>query len=99
MDTITGYIDRIVYRNKENGYSVLSVTYDNDEITCVGTFQYISEGEYVEFSGHYTEHQLYGEQLVVEKYEIKAPEDTESIIRYLSAGAIKGIGRDRKSVV
>lgn len=92
MDTITGYIDRIVYRNKENGYSVLSVTYDNDEITCVGTFQYISEGEYVELSGHYTEHQLYGEQLVVEKYEIKAPEDTESIIRYLSAGAIKGIG-------
>lgn len=92
MESFSGYIEKIVYRNEDNGYSVLSVSFDGDEITCVGTFQYINEGEYVEFFGETTEHPSYGEQFRVEKYEIKPPEDEKAVLKYLGSGAIKGIG-------
>ena len=92
MDIVEGYVEKIVYKNADNGYTVLSVSSDGDEITCVGTFQYINEGEYVVLEGHFKEHASYGEQLVVEKYEIKVPEDEQAVVRYLGSGAIKGVG-------
>ena len=92
MDIVEGYVERIVYKNADNGYTVLSVSSDGDEITCVGTFQYINEGEYVVLEGHFTTHASYGEQLAVEKYEIKVPEDEQAVVRYLGSGAIKGLG-------
>ncbi|MBP3926126.1 MAG: AAA family ATPase [Clostridium sp.] len=92
MATVTGYIEKIKYRNEENGYSVLSVADGKEEYILVGTFPYISEGERIEATGRMVEHSIYGEQLAVESYEIKAPEDTLAIERYLGSGAIKGIG-------
>ena len=92
MATVTGYIEKIKYRNEENGYSVLSVTDGKEEYILVGTFPYISEGERIEATGRMVEHSIYGEQLAVESYEIKDPEDTLAIERYLGSGAIKGIG-------
>lgn len=92
MDIIEGYVEKIVYRNTDNGYTVLSVSFDGEDMTCVGTFQYINEGEYVVLEGHFTTHPSYGEQLVVEKYEIKVPEDEQAVVRYLGSGAIKGVG-------
>lgn len=89
---IEGYIEKIVYRNEDNGYTVLTLVKDGEEITCVGTFQYIGVGEWLEAEGEYTEHPMYGEQLKVSRYEIKPPEDTVAMERYLSSGAIKGIG-------
>lgn len=92
MATVKGYVEKIKYRNEENGYSVLSVNDGKEEYILVGTFHYINEGELIEATGHMVEHSLYGEQLAVESYEIKAPEDTLAIERYLGSGAIKGIG-------
>ena len=92
MATVTGYVERIKYRNEDNGYSVLSVADGGEEYILVGTFPYISEGERIEVTGRMVEHSIYGEQLAVESYEIKAPEDTLAIERYLGSGAIKGIG-------
>lgn len=92
MDIVEGYVEKIVYKNADNGYTVLSVSADGDDITCVGIFQYINEGEYVVLEGHFKEHASYGEQLVVEKYEIKVPEDEQAVVRYLGSGAIKGVG-------
>lgn len=89
---LEGYVDHIVFRNEDNGYSVFVVNENSDEITCVGNFQYLSEGEYLHMEGEYTEHQVYGEQFKVNRYEMKVPEDTESVKKYLSSGAIKGIG-------
>ena len=63
-----------------------------DEITCVGTFSAIAEGENIEATGEYTEHPTYGRQFKVDSFEEKAPEDEEAIERYLGSGAIKGIG-------
>ncbi len=92
MATVCGFVERIKYRNEENGYTVLSLTDEGEEYTLVGNFHYISEGEMVEATGPMTEHPVYGEQMTVETYEIKAPEDTAGMERYLGSGAVKGIG-------
>lgn len=92
MATVCGFVERIKYRNEENGYTVLSLTDEGEEYTLVGNFHYISEGEMVEATGAMTEHPVYGEQMTVETYEIKAPEDTAAMERYLGSGAVKGIG-------
>ncbi|MBE5926136.1 MAG: ATP-dependent RecD-like DNA helicase [Lachnospiraceae bacterium] len=92
MLSLEGYIEKIVYRNEENGYTVFTLVADGEEITGVGTFSYIAEGECVEISGEYIEHVIYGTQFKVENLTEKAPEDEISIARYLGSGAIKGIG-------
>lgn len=92
MAVVEGCVEKIVFRNEDNGYTVLTLVEDGEEVTCVGTFQYIGEGESVEAEGDYIAHPTYGEQFRVSRYEIKAPEDTMAIERYLSSGAVKGIG-------
>ena len=92
MEKITGYVDHIVYRNAENGYTVLNLVNKEEEITCVGIFSAIAEGENIEASGDYTDHPTYGRQFKVEHFEERAPEDAQAIERYLGSGAIKGIG-------
>lgn len=92
MEKLEGYIDHIIYRNSENGYTVMVLTNQDGEVTCVGNLSYINEGERVELQGQYTAHPSYGEQFKVESYAVKDPEDEESIERYLGSGAIKGVG-------
>ena len=92
MEKIVGYVDHIVYRNAENGYTVLNLVGKEIEITCVGIFSSIAEGENIEATGEYIEHATYGRQFKVESFEERAPEDEEAIERYLGSGAIKGIG-------
>lgn len=87
-----GYVERIVFRNKENGYTVLGLSTEEDEVTCVGTFSYVNEGDYIEVQGEVTSHAVYGEQLKISSYRVKEPEDSLSIERYLGSGAIKGLG-------
>lgn len=92
MEQLTGYVEHIIYRNADNGYTVLNLVSGEEEITCVGTFSAIAEGENIETTGEYTEHPTYGRQFKVDSFEEKAPEDEEAIERYLGSGAIKGIG-------
>lgn len=92
MDQLSGYVEKIVYRNEDNGYSVVELFSGGESKTIVGNLSMLAEGEYIEASGTLKRHPLYGDQLVVESYEIKAPEDVMSIERYLGSGAIKGIG-------
>ena len=63
-----------------------------EEVTCVGSFHYIEEGELLRLKGGYTTHKMYGLQFAVEESEICEPEDLVSIERYLGSGAIKGVG-------
>ena len=92
VEILAGYVEHIIYRNADNGYTVLNLVSGEDEITCVGIFSAIAEGENIEAQGEYTEHPTYGQQFKVTSFEEKAPEDEEAIERYLGSGAIKGIG-------
>ena len=91
MDTVEGYIERIVFRNDENGYTVMSVNDSGTDVTVVGIFHYIGQGEYIRCKGEFKDHQIYGTQLSTTEYEMIQPQDEMAIIRYLGSGAIKGI--------
>ena len=94
MATITGFIEKIKFRNEENGYTIMTVIdqSDGDEVVMVGTVSYAAEGDMIQATGRMTEHPVYGEQLQIESYELKHPEDAASMERYLGSGAIKGVG-------
>ena len=91
-EVINGYVDHIIYRNADNGYTVLVMICDEEEVTCVGTFSDIAEGENIEAHGSYMDHPMYGRQFAVKSFEEKAPKDEMAIERYLGSGAIKGVG-------
>lgn len=92
METIKGFIEHIIYRNNDNGYTVLNLINDGEEITCVGFFKTMDQGEIIEAQGEYITHQVYGRQFKIEHYKILPPDDVVSIERYLGSGAIKGVG-------
>lgn len=92
METLNGYVEHIVYQNSENGYTVLNFVSEEEEITCVGIFHGVGEGETLEMTGEYTTHPSYGRQFKAQSFQVKSPEDILSIERYLGSGAIKGIG-------
>lgn len=91
-ETIEGYVEHIIYRNQENGYTVANLVAEETEITCVGIFQYLNEGEAIKAKGVYKEHPSYGQQFSVSSYEIVIPQDSLAMERYLGSGAIRGIG-------
>lgn len=91
-EVINGYVDHIIFRNNDNGYTVMVMICDEEELTCVGVFSDIAEGECIEAKGEYTDHPTYGRQFAVKNFEEKAPQDALAIERYLGSGAIKGIG-------
>lgn len=92
METVKGFIDHIIYRNKDNGYTVLNLLTQENELTCVGFFKTMDQGETIEAQGEYTQHQIYGKQFKIEQYKILPPSDEISMERYLSSGAVKGVG-------
>lgn len=92
METIRGFIEHIIYRNADNGYTVLNLVSGEDEITCVGFFKTIDQGETIEAEGNYNAHPIYGEQFKIERHQIIPPEDVVSMERYLGSGAVKGVG-------
>lgn len=92
METLSGYVEHIVFQNSDNGYTVLNLVSGEEEVTCVGIFHGVGEGETLELAGEYTEHPSYGRQFKMQSFQVKSPEDILSIERYLGSGAIKGIG-------
>ena len=92
IEQVEGYIEHIIFRNEENGYTVFSMISEGKELTCVGFFQLLNEGENIRAFGRYTEHISYGTQFKIDHYEVRAPEDRQAMERYLGSGAVKGIG-------
>ena len=92
-ERITGYIDHIIFRNEDNGYTVMVLKETGEEeTTCVGTFPDITQGATIEAEGTYTNHPVYGKQFQISSFVEKMPEDAMAMERYLGSGAIKGIG-------
>lgn len=92
MEKIQGYIDHFIYFNETNGYGVIELYTEDEDIICVGSFGGIGQGENVEITGQYVEHAVYGRQLKAESIKVLTPEDAFAMERYLAGGAIKGVG-------
>ena len=93
-ETVTGYIADVIFRNDDNGYTVMVLKgmEEEQELTCVGTFPAITQGASIEATGNYITHPVYGKQFQISSYTEKMPEDALAMERYLGSGAIKGIG-------
>jgi len=92
-DTLSGIIDSIVYRNDENGYTVLVIEdAEGQPVTAVGIIPYVNEGDKLTAVGTWTTHKIYGRQFSVESFERTLPAEEDDILRYLASGAVKGIG-------
>ncbi len=89
---LEGTVENIVYRNDENGYTVLEIIDGDNFITAVGVMPPVNSGDRVALTGMYTEHRSYGRQFSAKACEICRPTETADILRYLSSGAIKGVG-------
>ncbi|MCH5338730.1 MAG: ATP-dependent RecD-like DNA helicase [Acetatifactor sp.] len=92
METVSGYVDHIIYQNNENGYTVMSLISEGEELTCVGTCRGLGQGENITAWGEYTEHPVYGRQFKLNSFQVTAPRDSVSMERYLGSGAVKGVG-------
>ena len=102
MSTLIGFVDHFLFRKPENGYTVLSLIPDGlvedeeleeePEIVCTGVFPSISEGENIRMEGEFVSHPSYGRQFQMRQFEVIVPKGVTAIQRYLSMGAIKGIG-------
>ena len=89
---ISGTVERITYKNQNNGYTVAEVKLPGESITVVGMLPFLTEGDCAVFYGSYTVHATYGRQFKAESFERKTPENAAAVLRYLSSGAIKGVG-------
>ena len=90
---VEGFVENIIFRNEDNGYTVFEIEYKGDDITCVGTLSSVDTGEFIAADGVFVKHpSYYTMQFKISSYEFKTPTDAESVKRYLSSGAIKGIG-------
>lgn len=90
--TLKGIVEEIIYRNTDNGYTVAVINCNDENITAVGKFPQVSQGECVELEGSFTKHNRYGEQFNASKVKIAKPTTKEGIVKYLSSGLIKGVG-------
>lgn len=90
---VSGIVDSIIYQNPENGYTVCELESESGEpIVVEGTIPYIAEGDKLAAFGNWRNHPVYGRQFRAEYYEKTLPAESGDILRYLSSGAVKGIG-------
>ena len=89
---LSGQVESIIYRNDENGYTVLELAGEDEMITATGVMPLVSVGETVKLYGTFKNHPSYGEQFAVTAFQRAMPENLDGILKYLSSGAIKGVG-------
>lgn len=92
MDKIIATVEDIVYRNDDNGYTVADIAVGNELHTCVGILPGLRTGEKVELTGQWKHHSSYGQQFAVEVCRPLPPDSSEGLLRYLSSGAVPGVG-------
>lgn len=92
MESISGYVEHIIFQNAENGYTVMNMVSEGEEFTCVGTCRGLNQGENITAQGEFVEHPVYGRQFKLSSFQVTAPQDSVSMERYLGSGAVKGVG-------
>lgn len=93
LEKLSGSVESVIYANEENGYTILDFgTEENELVTLVGTIPYVNEGDELTVFGKWVHNPKYGRQFQVEQFEKRLPSDSAAVLRYLSSGAVKGIG-------
>lgn len=93
LPTLEGTVSHITYCNESNGYTVCDLDLGDDEAVIVGILPGITKGEMIRVQGKWETHATYGQQFKVEFYERQLPATADAIVKYLSSGVVKGIGK------
>lgn len=93
LESIKGTVEEITFYNQDNGYTVMEILCGNEAVTVVGNFSQLAVGSQIEASGEWTVHPSYGRQFNADTLTETLPQDAAGILRYLSSGIIKGVGR------
>lgn len=93
LESIKGTVEEITFYNQDNGYTVMEILCGNEAVTVVGNFSQLAVGSQIEASGEWTVHPSYGRQFKADTLTETLPQDAAGILRYLSSGIIKGVGR------
>lgn len=93
LESIKGTVEEITFYNQDNGYTVMEISWGNEAVTVVGNFSQLAVGSQIEASGEWTVHPSYGRQFKADTLTETLPQDAAGILRYLSSGIIKGVGR------
>ena len=100
LTEISGSVEAVIYKNEENGYTVLRLRNENDElITVVGTIPFAAPGETLFVSGQWSTHSVHGKQFKAEFAQRLMPTDEAAIFAYLASGTIRGIGPATASLI
>ena len=92
METVSGYVEHIIFQNNENGYTVMNLMTEGSEVVCVGMGKGLTQGENIQVQGEYVDHPVYGTQLKMANFQVVVPKDSLGMERYLGSGAVKGVG-------
>ena len=94
QETVSGIVDSIIYQNEDNGYVVFEMEDTSGyPVTVTGIIPYLTDGDKLTVTGKWVNHKTYGKQFEAQTYEKTLPAEESDILRYLSSGAVKGIGR------
>ena len=88
---IEGIIEKIIYKNTDNGYTVLEMTSEGNSVVTVGILPLVAEGELISVEGDWITHASYGKQFSVSSFTSSLPKTETAILRYLSSGIVPGI--------
>ena len=89
---MTGSVEQVIYRNEKNGYAVIEMNNGENLVAVVGTMPFVSVGEQLHVVGSWMVSQTYGTQFRAQAVESSVPSDSDAILKYLSSGAVKGVG-------
>ena len=89
---IEGVVERITFRSKDSGYTVIRVLLNKNSIVAAGIMPFLQEGDSVVLHGFYTMHPSYGKEFSCSSVEVALPKTQAQILKFLSSGAIRGIG-------
>ncbi len=96
---LEGYVEAILFRNEDNGYTVFTVSGPKEETTCTGVISGLSAGQYMQLEGRFVEHAVYGRQFSVMSYVFKEPHTSEAFLRFMSSGGLPGIGKKKAAKI
>ncbi len=89
---LSGTVEHVVYHNDRNQYTVLELAAGGELVTVVGAFPFVSEGEELHVYGTWSSHPSFGDQFKADTFERARPATTAAMLKYLSSGAVKGVG-------
>lgn len=92
LAALCGTVENIVFCNENNGWTVFEIDSGDELVTAVGNVLQIAPGDEIKLKGEWVNHPSYGRQFRVESFEKSMPTTVDAMLKYLSSGAVKGIG-------